>query len=281
MLFKENIPLRIAVLDMNNGHPNQGMRGIRHILSKFGTDNNIRLEWDEFEVRQKNEMPDTSYHAYISCGGPGSPLDEGELWEQKFFSLIEQLYNHNLKNSTEKKHVFFICHSFQLAARFFQVGNVIKRRSTSFGVFPVHKTEDGLNDPVFQGLSEPFYAVDSRDWQMVEPNLENLEKMGAKVLAIEKERPYINLERAVMAIRFSNEMIGTQFHPEADATGMSLHLKTEERKKTVIEVHGEEKYSGMLEHLNDPDKIMLTQSIIIPSFLENALQPHLSLMLKA
>lgn len=275
------MPLKIAVLDMNNGQPNQGMRGIRQILSRFGTDNNILLEWDEFEVRQKNEMPDTSYHAYISCGGPGSPLEEGLPWEQKFFSLIEQLYNHNLKNDIDKKYLFFICHSFQLAARFFQVGNVTKRRSTSFGVFPVHQTEDGLNDPVFQGLPEPFYAVDSRDWQVVEPNFENLKKMGAKVLAIEKERPYINLERAVMAIRFSDEMIGTQFHPEADATGMSLHLKTEERKKTVIEVHGEEKYSGMLEHLNDPDKIMLTQSIILPSFLENALQPHLSLMLKA
>jgi GMP synthase-like glutamine amidotransferase len=277
MMFKENMPIKIAVLDMNNGHPNQGMRGIRHILSKFSADNNIHLVSDEFEVRQRNEMPDTSYHAYISCGGPGSPFDEeGWLWEQKFFFLIDKLYNHNLKDNTDKKHVFFICHSFQLAARFFQVGNVNKRRSTSFGVFPIHKTEDGLDEPLFQGLPEPFYAVDSRDWQVVEPNLENLKKIGAKILAIEKDRPHINLERAIMAIRFSNEMIGTQFHPEADPTGMSLHLKTEERKKTVIDVHGEEKYHSMLEHLNDPDKIMLTQRVILPSFLENALQPFLT-----
>ena len=270
------MPLRIAVLDMNNGHPNQGMRCIRQILNRFSTDNNIHLEVHEFDVRQKSEVPDTSYQAYISSGGPGSPFDEeGWQWEQKFFSLIDRLYNHNLKSNTDKKHVFFICHSFQLAARHFRIGNVTKRRSTSFGVFPIHKTEEGLDEPLFQELPEPFYAVDSRDWQVIEPNVESLKKLDAKVLAIEKERPHVDLERAIMAVRFSKEMIGTQFHPEADASGMSLHLQNEERKKNVIDVHGEVKYHNMIEHLNDPDKIMLTQSVLLPSFLENTLQPYL------
>jgi hypothetical protein len=33
----------------------------------------------------------------------------------------------------------------------------------------------------------------------------------------------------------------------------------------------------MINHLNDPDKILLTESIIIPKFLDNALQQILSL----
>ena len=41
--------------------------------------------------------------------------------------------------------------------------------------------------------------------------------MGAKILCIEKERPHVPYERAVMGIRFNEYMIGTQFHPEADA----------------------------------------------------------------
>lgn len=55
--------------------------------------------------------------------------------------------------------------------------------------------------------------------------------MGASILAIEKARPHVPYERAMMALRFNENMIGTQFHPEADAIGMSLHLKTPERKK--------------------------------------------------
>jgi hypothetical protein len=67
-------------------------------------------------------------------------------------------------------------------------------------------------------------------------------------------------------------MIGTQFHPEADAEGMSIHLQTESKKKTVIENHGEEKWKSMLEGLRDPDKIMFTYTHIIPNFLNTALQ---------
>jgi hypothetical protein len=96
--------------------------------------------------------------------------------------------------------------------------------------------------------------------------------MGAKILCVEKDRPHVPYERAVMGIRFNEYMIGTQFHPEADAKGMSLYLKTEEKKKTVIANHGEEKWKSMVEELGDPDKIMFTYAHIIPNFLNTALQ---------
>ena len=74
-----------------------------------------------------------------------------------------------------------------------------------------------------------------------------------------------------MAVRFNNNMIGTQFHPEADAIGMSLHLQTSDKKKTVIENHGEEKWLSMIDHLNDPDKILHTYSHVLPNFLQQAI----------
>ena len=40
----------------------------------------------------------------------------------------------------------------------------------SFGVFPMHRTEEAFNEPVFDGLQDPFYAVDSRSFQVTEPN---------------------------------------------------------------------------------------------------------------
>jgi hypothetical protein len=147
---------------------------------------------------------------------------------------------------------------------------VCKRHSTAFGVFPVHMLEGGMEEPVYAGLKDPFHVVESRDYQVIQPNHQVLEEMGAQILCIEKSRPHVPYERAIMGIRFNEYMIGTQFHPEADAVGMSMYLQTEDKKKSVIEDHGFEKWESMLKHLNDPDKIMLTYANILPNFLNLA-----------
>ena len=53
---------------------------------------------------------------------------------------------------------------------------------------------------------------------------------------------------------------------------MTVHLHTKERKETVIKNYGEEKWKSMIEHLNDPDKILWTYSHIIPNFLNIAIE---------
>ncbi len=266
--------IRVAILDLNEGLPNQGMRCIREILREFSIANSLELVWDEFEVRLQNQLPDLTYDIYISSGGPGSPLEsEGTEWDKKYFEWLHkvELWNNN-SASQFKKHVLFICHSYQLACRYFKVAKITKRRSTAFGVFPVHLLHAGKNEPVFDGLTDPFYAVDSRDFQIIQPDKKVLHKIGATVLCIEKERPHVPLERAIMAIRFNEFMIGTQFHPEADAEGMTMYLQRDDKKKTVIESHGEAKWKSMIQHLNDPDKIILTHSRVIPNFLSIAVE---------
>jgi len=265
-------PIRIAVLDLYDGVANQGMRGIRETLQRFYKNQVIEINWDEFNVRQKNEIPDSSYDIFISSGGPGSPLETKDSnWEAGYFKWLHQVeqWNKEEKN-TRKKHVFFICHSFQLACRYFKIGNLCKRKSTAFGIFPVHLLSNGKDEPVFNEMLDPFYAVDSRDYQVIEPDHQQIQSIGASILAIEKERPQVLLERAIMAIRFNEYMIGTQFHPEADASGMSLYLQTDEKKKTVIENYGLQKWEQMITHLNDPDKISFTYSHILPNFLSIA-----------
>ena len=265
-------PIRIAVLDLYDGVANQGMRGIRETLQRFYKNLSIEISWDEFNVRQKNEIPDLSYDIFISSGGPGSPLEtKYSNWEAGYFKWLQQVeqWNKEEKN-TRKKHVFFICHSFQLACRYFKIGNLCKRKSTAFGIFPVHLLSNGKDEAVFNKMLDPFYAVDSRDYQVIEPNHQQIQSIGASILAIEKERPQVLLERAIMAIRFNEYMIGTQFHPEADASGMSLYLQTDEKKKTVIENYGLQKWEQMITHLNDPDKISFTYSHILPNFLSIA-----------
>jgi GMP synthase-like glutamine amidotransferase len=249
---------------------NQGMRCIREIVHQFADDNGIDIRLDEFDVRLKMELPGTDYDAYISSGGPGSPLEsEGLPWEEKYFWWLRQVEDWNAEAfNFPKKQVFFICHSYQLACRYYQVGNVCKRRSTAFGVFPVHPLGGSMEDPIFEGLKDPFYAVDSRDYQVIEPNHQRLRDMGAQILCIEKERPHVALERAVMGIRFNANFVGTQFHPEADAIGMSMYLQSEEKKHTVIENYGYDKWASMIDHLNDPDKILYTHDRILPNFLK-------------
>ncbi len=267
--------IRVAIIDLYDGYANQGMRCIREILHEFSLREQLEVSVIEFDLRQKSEIPDLSFDIYISTGGPGSPLDsEGSDWENLYFTWLEAVLDFNAANTEQSfKKVFFICHSFQLVSRYWALGEVSKRKSTSFGVFPIHLIPGTDGEKVFRGLHDPFYAVDSRDYQLIKPNHIRLREMGAKILCIEKDRPHVPLERAVMAIRFNEHMIGTQFHPEADPIGMSLHLQTEERKQTVITNYGFEKWSSMIEHLEDPDKIMLTHDHILPNFLHlSALQ---------
>lgn len=274
MNWTEKKAVRVAILDLNEGKANQGMRCIREILNQFGDAHHIDLEWDEFEVRLQQQIPSLDYDIYISSGGPGSPLEsEGSDWEKVYFNWLNNVMEWNSNDANlQKKKVFFICHSYQLACRHFKIATVCKRKSTAFGVFPVHLLPAGNEDIVFGGLKNPFYSVDSRDYQVVEPNHSKLHQMGAAILAIEKERPHVPLERAIMAIRFNENMIGTQFHPEADAIGMSMHLQTPDKKKTVIENYGQPKWEAMIDHLNDPDKIMWTYAHIIPNFLNSAVE---------
>jgi len=273
MSWNEKRSVRVAILDLYEGLPNQGMRCIRTILKDWATANDLDLVSDEYDVRLHNALPDTSYDIYISSGGPGDPLvSRFEDWDISWCRWLDKMerWNNNPSN-LQKKYIFFICHSFQLASRYFNVGLVCKRKSTAFGVFPIHMLEAGNDEVVFDGLKDPFYGVDSRDFQVIQPNHDVIAEMGGQVLCIEKTRPHVPYERAVMGIRFNDYMIGTQFHPEADPDGMSLHLQKEDKRKTVIENHGEDKLRSMLEHLEDPDKIRWTYSHILPNFLNQSI----------
>ena len=67
-------------------------------------------------------------------------------------------------------------------------------------------------------------------------------------------------------------MIGTQFHPEADASGIAMYLHREDKKRMIIENYGEDKWHTMLGHLDDPGKILWTYSRVIPNFLGHAVE---------
>jgi homoserine O-succinyltransferase len=268
--------MRIAILDLYDGEVNEGMRCIRQLVDGFKHDHPETI-FEIFDVRLKKEMADLSFDVYISSGGPGSPLtSEGSDWEQNYFGLMDGIRRHNSQHPHDRKHVFLICHSLQIFCRHYHYAVVKKRRSTAFGVMTIHKTKEGRKEPLLKNLPDPFYAVDSRDYQIVEPREEKIWSGGGQIVCIEKDRPHVDLERAVMCIRFDEAFFGTQFHPEADSEGMYHHLIQDEKKKLVIEKHGEKKYYKMLQYLNEPDKIKLTYKTVIPAFLKAAFQSKMN-----
>ncbi len=260
--------LNLAILDMYDGEPNQGMRCIIEIVQRFNKDLNYRV----FDVRGNAEIPDIhDYDLFISTGGPGNPLEGDNNWDLKFFDFLDQIWIWN-QQSEKKKHILLICHSFQMACKHFGLGEISKRKSTSFGVMSIHKTKEGMNDCLFEDLDNPFWAVDSRDYQVLQPDKKKFKLLGAKVIALEKIRNHVEYERALMGIRFSEEMVGTQFHPEADPVSFLTHLKKNEVKEKIIAVKGKAKFRTMLEHLTDEDKIYRTNETLIPNFLRKSIE---------
>ncbi len=254
--------IRVALLDLNNKVANKGMGYLCQMMDTYSA-----LDYEVFDVRHDGRIPDMSFDIYISSGGPGSPFDLESHWSEAYFAWIDRLVAHN-QTEEDKKHVFFICHSFQLACMHFQIGEITERSSMKFGIFPVQKTAEA--DEVFDKLPTPFYAADFRYWQVKNSNPKALQARGAKILALET----VETEQtpALMAIRFTPEMIGTQFHPEADEVGMKKYLVEDERKENIIRDYGAAQYQTMLGSVQDDDKIALTFRTILPTFMRRAIE---------
>jgi homoserine O-succinyltransferase len=265
--------IKVATIDLYNNEPNEGMRCIGEIVKDAGIQNsNIDLHYNIFETRYKDDIPDLSYDIFISSGGPGSPFEgENQKWDKDYFTLLDKVWNHNQKNPDNKKYMFFICHSFQMMARYFHFGEVNKRFINSFGVMPFAKTEEGKNDPILKNLTNPFYAADIRHWQVINPIEKNIKDFNARILSWEIPEAENQNNPAITAIRISDEFVGTQFHPEADPESMLYHFKQEERRKFIIERYSEAKYLEMIGFLEHPDKIKLTRKTVLPTFLNNAI----------
>ncbi len=260
--------LRVALVDMNNNQINKSIGMLQNILDGYDAD----LKWKRYEVRHSGQIPDLSYDIYILSGGPGDPLENDGPWFDRYFAFLQSLWDYNQDPNNTPKHCLFICHSFQMACHQYGVGRVSRREKYSFGTYPVHKTHEGKDEAFFKALPDPFYIADFRQFQVTQPDYPRLKKMGASILCFEKLRPHVHHERAIMAVRFSPTMFGTQFHPEADPDGLYEHFVQPERKAQVIDLYGEARYERMMHDLSNPQKIQLTFDTIVPNFLNHAIQ---------
>jgi len=254
---------KIAIIDMYDGNANVGMECIHLILANWTSQKNVTIQHQVFKLRDHCEIPDHQFDAYISTGGPGSPIDSaGEKWDTLFTEWLDQML-------ALQKPVFLICHSFQIACRHLNLGKISLRKSRQVGILPIHPIE---SNHLFEGLADPFYALESRLYQITEPNDEQISRLGARITALEKIRPQVPLERAIMGIQFNEHMAGVQFHPEGEYQILLDYFKDDKIKNPIMEEFGIEKWDRMIEHLNDPTKIKSTFNAILPNFLDKALE---------
>ena len=266
--------IKIATIDLYNNERNEGIRCIKEIVSEVQNRyKEQEITYQVFDTRFKDEIAGIDNDIFISSGGPGSPFEgEGTKWEKDYFNLIQKIWDHNQNNTERKKYIFFICHSFQMMGRFFKFGTVNQRHSKSFGVMPFSLTKEGKTDNILKGLSNPFYAADIRQFQVIDPDEKVLKELRAKILSYEIIDDDDKAKPALAAVRISDEIVGTQFHPEADPESMLYHFKQDERKKQVVEKFGEERYNEMIEILKRPETIQKTREIVLPSFLNTAIE---------
>ena len=264
--------IKIAILDLYDGYPNTEVKNLIDLLLDFELTHQLKTEHQVFDVRGKAQVPDTNFDIYLSTGGPGSPVDsEGSDWETGYFDLIDAIDAHNQTTGSIKKHVLFICHSFQLMCRRLKLGMVNLRSEESFAIVAVHQTWPNA-DVLFAGLDAVFYAMDMREWQVVAPDESRFAQSGAKLVAIEAQRPTPALPRAMMAIRFTEYFFGTQFHPEVEPDLFKAELLTDEKKQKMTDEYPTQVYHELLLQLDDHTKLKLTHKTLVPLFLANAVQ---------
>ena len=75
-----------------------------------------------------------------------------------------------------------------------------------------------------------------------------------------------------MRRRFQKNSLHNIKKEKEESTKRNYKVKSirEDKKKSITENYGVAKYNDMIEHLNDPDKIRMTEATIIPTFLKIA-----------
>jgi GMP synthase-like glutamine amidotransferase len=276
-------PLRICLVDMNNGVENQGIRCFRGIIAQFAervaaANPDLPVELTHVQPRNLGEVPPEEGDLYLSSGGPGSPFDGyDEPWCTGFRKFVDGLVRESTGNGhAARRAMFVVCHSYELMVQHLGVARMEPRPARKFGVMPVYMTEAGMASPLLAAFGDRLFAFEHRSWQAVGLDDARLAELRGELWARES-RDGVTKGEGLLSFRFAPNIEGTLFHPEADRAGALAWIARPDQAQAVIATYGELTYVRMLKTLDDPTRLARTYALLIPGWLSrwfNALAPE-------
>lgn len=207
--------MRIAILDMYNGTDNVGLESIKHSLEL------LKLKYSVYKVRDLEELPDLDYDLYLSTGGPGDPREAQQAsWFKTYSSLVQQI-----KLSSKK--LVAICYSFQLLSIIFNAGTVTKREKMAFGIYRVSFIKNCNDEIVKNFIGSKDEVIEFRNYQVLENDFTNPDLIICK----DRVKTGFDYEPAILMYKFTNDIIGTQFHPEIRLDSLTMKYKVSDNSQ--------------------------------------------------
>ncbi len=282
--FMTASPLRLCLVDMNNGVANQATRCFRRTFDALAqqaraANPGLEVHFRHVQPRNLGELPDLHADLVMSSGGPGSPFDGyGDAWCTGYRKFLDSVVEAHLKDPVQATSLFVVCHSFEIAVTHFAVAEMVKRDALKFGVMPCYITPEGQRTELFRPFGDRLFVWEHRSWEAVDLDEKKLADLGGALWAVES-RPggEIDKGRGNLAFKFAPGVVGTQFHPEADNPGVMAWINRPEHAADLRDVYGNALYERMIKTLKDPSRLARTFALLLPTWLArrfNELAPY-------
>lgn len=264
-------PLRIGLIDMNNGVTNQAIRSFRSIIAAFverarAVNPGLEHELKYVQPRNLGETPPGDCDLYLSSGGPDGPHEGfAESWARPYEGFLDGIVEDRLQRGVAAKGLLAVCYSFEICILHFKFAEMTPR-PRKFGIMPVYPTELGQRRDLLGAFGDRFFAWEHRNWQAVNLDERKLASLGGELYARES-RDGVSKGPCLCAFRFAHGIEGTIFHPEADRPGVLNWIDRPEQQQAVIEAYGELVYHRMRKTIDDPMRLARTYALLIPGWM--------------
>lgn len=272
MVPHRSAPVRVCLVDMNNGVENQAIRCFRVLLHQFEArvrERNPDIDFRLTHVQPRNlgEVVPPDSDLVVSSGGPGSPYDGyDEPWATNYRKSLDAIVEEQLANGDASPAAVLVCHSFEIAVMHFGVARMDKSPARKFGVMPVYMTERGMRSPLLTAFGDRLFAFEHRYWHAIGLENRRLGELGGELWARES-RDGKSKGEGLLSFRFAPGVEGTQFHPEADRAGAVAWIARPEQAAAFVEAYGELTYRRMQKTLDNPMRLARTFALLIPGWL--------------
>jgi GMP synthase-like glutamine amidotransferase len=282
MLKHSPRPLRLCIVDMNNGHVNQAIRCLRSISSSFfdrvqRENPDVVCELVEVSPRDTGNAIPLDCDLYLSSGGPGSPFEgDGTAWADDYGRFCDAVVEASIHGGAGQRALFAICYSFEMVVRHFKLAHIGPRTERKFGVMPIYTTGEGQRHPLLSPFGDRLFAFEHRNWEAIDLDTSRLATLSGQLLA-QESRDGVSKGRAVLGLDAAPGVEAVQFHPEADRPGVMNWVARPEQAAAFKATYGEVTYQAMLRTLDDPRRLARTFALVIPGWLTrrfNAIAPH-------